>query len=141
MPHMYWCGKPCGDCANPCALDESMPCGPDCENLLPEGGRNIRGCAKTDCDAYEKVADTIPVSIDMGPLRMVAHIDKEGPNETMSVLAEEKSTGLAHQDIVRVEPAPDADSNRIPGTVICYVYADPEDTDFTHRFEIKLRRD
>ena len=53
MPHMDWCGKPCGDCKNPCALDESMPCGPGCEYLLPSGERNIEECVKIKCDAYE----------------------------------------------------------------------------------------
>ena len=53
MPHMDWCGKPCGDCENPCALDESMPCGPDCEYLLPNGELNIEECVKVRCDAYE----------------------------------------------------------------------------------------
>ena len=51
MPHMYWCGKPCGDCANPCALDENMPCGPDREYLPPNRERNIEECARTRCNA------------------------------------------------------------------------------------------
>ena len=52
MPHMDWCGKPCGDCEDPCALDKGMPCSPDCGNLLPYGGRNKKECRTIKCDAF-----------------------------------------------------------------------------------------
>lgn len=48
-----WCGMPCGDCTSSCALDERMPCSPDCENLNPDGTRNIAACVLDGCDAYE----------------------------------------------------------------------------------------
>ena len=51
MAHKDWCGKPCGECIEPCYLDESMSCSPDCENLLPEGIRNEQRCCETECDA------------------------------------------------------------------------------------------
>ena len=53
MPHMDWCGKPCGDCKTPCDLDESMPCNPNCEYLLKDGDRDIQKCIEAKCDAYE----------------------------------------------------------------------------------------
>ena len=56
MPHMDWCGKPCGDCKSPCALDKSMPCGPGCDCLLPNGERNTDECARIKCNAYEEYA-------------------------------------------------------------------------------------
>jgi len=37
MPHENWCGKPCADCQNPCRLDESIPCSPDCTELSADG--------------------------------------------------------------------------------------------------------
>ena len=51
MPHMDWCGNPCGECGDPCDLDKGMPCSPDCENLTPGGGRNVKECRKSKCDA------------------------------------------------------------------------------------------
>ena len=51
MPHIDWCGKPCADCDNPCTLDESMPCSPDCENLFADGSQDTEKCACAGCDA------------------------------------------------------------------------------------------
>lgn len=50
MSHQDWCGKPCGECEHPCALDESMPCSPDCEILLPDGCRPHYKCLAARCD-------------------------------------------------------------------------------------------
>jgi len=50
--HKDWCGKPCADCENPCTLDESMPCSPDCE-ALGENGECISNECKI-CDAMTK---------------------------------------------------------------------------------------
>lgn len=44
-----WCGKPCAECTNPCALDERIPCSPDCE-CLGEHGEYTDGCK--DCEVY-----------------------------------------------------------------------------------------
>lgn len=51
--HKRWCGKPCCDCVDPCALDESMPCSPDCPALNEDGSRDIAQCVASGCDAYE----------------------------------------------------------------------------------------
>ena len=50
MAHKDWCGKPCVICSSPCALDECIPCSLDCENLLPDGLRDITSCFHTGCD-------------------------------------------------------------------------------------------
>ena len=50
MAHRDWCGKSCGDCIVPCALDMSIPCSPNCENLFPNGTINIVECFHAGCD-------------------------------------------------------------------------------------------
>lgn len=47
--HKDWCGKPCCDCKNPCNLDESIPCSPDCKFLGANGEHTSSACQ--DCDA------------------------------------------------------------------------------------------
>lgn len=47
--HKDWCGKPCCDCKNPCNLDESISCSPDCEFLGKNGEHMHHECQ--DCDA------------------------------------------------------------------------------------------
>ena len=49
--HKEWCGKPCSECKTSCALDESMPCSPNCE-LLGEDGQtlNYLECLAAGCD-------------------------------------------------------------------------------------------
>lgn len=47
--HRLWCGKKCCDCTNPCSLDESISCSPDCPELGPDGERNSEACKH--CDA------------------------------------------------------------------------------------------
>ena len=51
MAHKDWCGSSCADCANPCTLDQSIPCSPDCELLRADGSRNVRDCTAVGCDA------------------------------------------------------------------------------------------
>lgn len=51
MAHKGWCGKPCVDCITSCALDESIPCSPDCDNLFSNGNRDIAKCNHAGCDA------------------------------------------------------------------------------------------
>jgi len=53
MAHIKWCGNPCAECNDPCALDQSMPCSPDCENLTSEGLRDTEKCTQAGCDAIE----------------------------------------------------------------------------------------
>lgn len=47
--HKDWCGKPCCECENPCALDETIPCSPDCEHLGENGETDCAECKR--CDA------------------------------------------------------------------------------------------
>ena len=47
--HKNWCGKACCDCKNPCKLDESIPCSPDCEFLGENGEHTHPECQ--NCDA------------------------------------------------------------------------------------------
>jgi len=51
MAHKKWCGKPCADCSDPCALDQSMPCSPDCELLNADGTVDATRCQVAGCDA------------------------------------------------------------------------------------------
>jgi hypothetical protein len=51
MAHKDWCGNPCAECIDPCRLDESIPCSPDCEALSGDGTRNIELCESSGCDA------------------------------------------------------------------------------------------
>ena len=51
--HKYWCGKPCSDCASPCAYDSQTPCSLDCEAMMPNGERNIAMYIASGCDAME----------------------------------------------------------------------------------------
>ena len=50
MAHRDWCGLPCADCLNPCSLDQSIPCSPDCELLLSDGSRDTQKCKAAGCD-------------------------------------------------------------------------------------------
>lgn len=50
MAHPNWCGKSCAECIQPCMLDESMSCSPDCPGLNPETGEPGSDLCK-DCDA------------------------------------------------------------------------------------------
>ncbi len=52
MAHAEWCGKPCGECINPCRLDEEIPCSPSCTLLNPDGSRQDELCIADRCDAY-----------------------------------------------------------------------------------------
>ena len=53
--HKDWCGKSCADCKNPCKLDESIPCSPDCTFLGEDGfPTDIEKCRAFGCDAIEK---------------------------------------------------------------------------------------
>lgn len=45
-----WCGARCSECANPCRLDEKIPCSPDCE-FLGEHGEFTEGCV--DCEVFK----------------------------------------------------------------------------------------
>ena len=50
MSHPLWCGQCCSDCPNPCQLDSSIPCSPDCPLLNSESGEPDNEECKT-CDA------------------------------------------------------------------------------------------
>lgn len=53
MAHAEWCGKPCGECENPCWVDFAIPCSPDCENLRPDGTVDHEKCK--GCEVYEEI--------------------------------------------------------------------------------------
>jgi hypothetical protein len=53
MAHSDWCGKPCGECITPCGLDESIPCSPDCPELLPDGSIDLSNPACQGCDVWK----------------------------------------------------------------------------------------
>ena len=57
-----WCGKPCSECTTPCALDESMPCSPDCE-MLGENGepKDLQACLGSGCDATRRTYEVTVV--------------------------------------------------------------------------------
>ena len=46
--HKNWCGKSCSDCETSCALDESIPCSPDCEFLGENGETTCDACQECD---------------------------------------------------------------------------------------------
>lgn len=52
--HKDWCGKPCSECQNPCELDKSIPCSPDCECLGANGERDCPECKQCDAALPEK---------------------------------------------------------------------------------------
>lgn len=58
--HKDWCGRPCSECSNPCDLDESMPCSPDCE-CLGEHGEHCSGECQ-ECDALQSFS--VPITYD-----------------------------------------------------------------------------
>ncbi|MDR0287536.1 MAG: hypothetical protein LBI03_07535 [Clostridiales bacterium] len=73
--HKDWCGKrPCGECRTSCAVDESMPCSPDCERLDKNGIiTDYRKCLESGCDViqlkelqlYKKTVDYWQRLVDM----------------------------------------------------------------------------
>ncbi len=48
--HKDWCGRSCGECEHPCALDRDSYCSPDCEHLGEDGEMSSPHCK--ECDAY-----------------------------------------------------------------------------------------
>lgn len=55
------CKKVCADCKG-CALDRSIPCSPDCENLTLDGKIKLGHCVAEKCDVLESVFDTTDYS-------------------------------------------------------------------------------
>lgn len=53
MAHKNWCGFSCSDCPSGCALDEIIPCSPDCEGLNADGSINADICKSSGCDSYK----------------------------------------------------------------------------------------
>lgn len=51
MTHPDWCGKDCNTCTEYCALDESIPCSPQCCNFNKKGEPQALLCK--DCDSYK----------------------------------------------------------------------------------------
>lgn len=53
------CGKNCSDCKNPCKLDETIPCSPDCENLTKDGKIKITKCLEDGCAEIRYIFDML----------------------------------------------------------------------------------
>jgi len=53
MAHPKWCGKDCAECTNPCELDTSIPCSPNCEGLDNKTGLPSKHFCNS-CDAINK---------------------------------------------------------------------------------------
>jgi hypothetical protein len=55
MAHSQWCGNDCSECTKNCVLDNSIPCSPNCSDLvddLPIGKHCI------NCDAIIERSDS-----------------------------------------------------------------------------------
>ena len=70
--HKDWCGKPCCNCTEPCKLDESIPCSPDCKHLGKNGEHTSPECQ--DCDAL--LLYRVPICYD-GAVYVRASSEKE----------------------------------------------------------------
>lgn len=87
--HKDWCGKPCSECENPCALDMSMPCSPDCECLGENGEHNCDECKHCDaiceelnlsdfydfCLCYAENEGDFDTVLDYNDFQVFLHID------------------------------------------------------------------
>lgn len=62
MPHKDWCGKPCAECENPCKLDESIPCSPDCGYLGSNGELHL-GCVGCDAAFDEEIDGVVYILV------------------------------------------------------------------------------
>ena len=62
MAIMGHCGKECSQCSG-CALDERIPCSPDCENLTKGGLIKIKECFKASCEEVKYIFN-MPESTD-----------------------------------------------------------------------------
>lgn len=54
--HKDWCGNPCSECANPCELDRTIFCSPDCEYLGADGEHTHLECQECDALPLQKVS-------------------------------------------------------------------------------------
>lgn len=61
MAHNDWCGKACGECDSPCALDRNISCSPDCGGLNEDGTRNAGLCTESGCDAFATTEGECPI--------------------------------------------------------------------------------
>ena len=66
MAHKDWCGKICSYCEKPCALDQSMPCSPDCVNLSLDGEPDATLCAGCDAIHWEEICAICNTAIVLG---------------------------------------------------------------------------
>ena len=121
MAHDNRCGKPCGECVDSCALDESIPCSPDCENLLSDGIRNEKGCRKAECDAYMVINYKGIVFNDY------FYSDDDDPNYNWSQIC----TACACEHGIYVEAA----KNDCPAQIICGVLGCENEADFYLDFD------
>jgi hypothetical protein len=76
MTHPQWCGKPCAECEDPCKLDESIPCSPDCTGFDETGEPNTKICLAGRCDVIiNSLNDIIDELLDRN--RSISDVKKE----------------------------------------------------------------
>ena len=90
--HKNWCGNPCSECENPCALDESIPCSPDCDCLGENGETTCDECEYCDaicqsvneinnysnfCRYYDDHDDEFEVILDYDDFQVIKHIETD----------------------------------------------------------------
>lgn len=81
--HKNWCGKLCSDCTTSCALDESMPCSPDCAFLGANGEHDHLECQR--CDALRLYR--VPICYD-GFLNVRATSEEDARNLVCSMMVD-----------------------------------------------------
>lgn len=96
--HKDWCGKPCCDCKNPCKLDESISCSPDCECLGRNGEHLHPECQ--DCDALPEYI--VPFEV-KGSIRIRAASYKEAVDIVFDMNVEDVVDKANNQDGVVIE--------------------------------------
>lgn len=130
MAHKDWCGKSCADCENPCALDENMPCSPDCENLNPDGTRAVLKCNAARCDAVLK--DRIEVDTVFGKLYAEVSSDPDYPGIYVG-LEREDTDGTTDMTLALAECTPDipTEGGHALRVMVWKIYHDDYDNAFT----------
>lgn len=80
MAHSDWCGCCCSECdiTSNCPIDSTIPCSPDCKNLLGDK-INIKGCLEAKCEEVFYIFD----------MEHLLNETKEWNTEAASILIEE----------------------------------------------------
>ena len=79
--HKDWCGTACSECQTSCALDESIPCSPDCALLNSDGDpEDLRECLRSGCDAIiciDKIQDAVTAELAAYKAKIISLSSKE----------------------------------------------------------------